>query len=89
MQEMFGSWELVDRPEVLTAMQLEKESPRGQSAEPTTALPKSGAAAQTESMVRQARMMILHLLQQHNLLCTSNKDVKTEQAKAKQAREQL
>lgn len=30
--KMFGSWELVQRPEVPTAMQLESEGPRGQSA---------------------------------------------------------
>ncbi len=37
------------------------------------ARPKSGAAAQTESMIRQARMMYR--------LCPSNKDVKAEQAR--------
>ena len=30
--KMFGRWELVDRPEVPTVMQLEREGPRGQSA---------------------------------------------------------
>ena len=30
--KIFGSWELVERPEVPTAMQLECEGPRGQSA---------------------------------------------------------
>ena len=80
---MCVSWELVDRPEVATVMQQEREGPQGQSTYPTTACPKLGSAEQADSLVRQTRMMTMGLFQQLNLLCTSNKDVETGQARKK------
>ena len=61
---MFGSCELqlVKRPPVLTAMQLEREGLWGQSAYPTVARPKSGTAAQTDRMDGQGRFKILGFL---------------------------
>ena len=69
---MFGSLELVERPEVPTVMQLERKGPLGQSAYPSTAHPKSGAAAQAGRLDRQGRFKILGLLKQWFLLCISN-----------------
>ena len=52
---------LVERPNVPTAMQLEKEGPQGQSAKPTNAHHKSGAAAKAGRTVMKEEFKILGL----------------------------
>ena len=50
---MFGSWELVERSDMPTAMQMEREGPWSQNIQPIAAHPKSGAAAQADRMHEQ------------------------------------